>query len=253
MGMSQGETSFVKPGAPLWLLTLVGILITVVGVLLQISGKSALDQIVAGSCTAVGGGVLGATISIYVSAMGAKDTLVEVRTIIANSMSARLVSPDAELDALRKKWHYYHQTQRDGAFIWRYTEYDFSQTTSVGSLSVDIVDSVNGREERFRVEAAVRGTMFFATDTWLDGAGPPGIAVIPGFIEGYKTVRAGLVVIRTWDNTDLLARCVVSTTPLVAVLTGNDIAAADGEKLDSLWEKEFGSTHHVFPAVTDTP
>jgi hypothetical protein len=251
--MSQGGTSRAGRGAPLWLLTLVGILITVIGILLQISDKSALGQIVAGSCTAVGGGVLGATLSIYVSAMGNKDALAEMRTIISNSMSARLLSPDAELDAVRRKWHYYHQTQREGAFVWRYTEYDFSRTTSVGSLSIDIVDSMNGRDERFRVEAAVRGTMLFVTDTWLDGAGPPGIAVVPGFTEGYKTVRAGFMEVRTWDNTNILARCLISTMPLVPTGNGDDIAAVDGERLDATWEREFASTRRVFPAVTDTP
>ena len=251
--MSQAKTSPAMRAAPLWLLTLVGILTTVIGILLQISGKSALDQIVAGSCTAVGGGVLGATISIYVSAAGNRDALAEMRTIISSSMSARLLSPDADLEAVRRKWHYYHQTQRDGAFVWRYTEYDFSRSASVGSLSIDIADLAHGRDERFRVEAAVRGTMLFATDTWLDGTGPPEIAVMPGFTEGFKTVRAGLMLVRTWDNTDLLARCLFSTTPLVPVDTENDVAVADGAKLDALWEREFGSTYRVFPAVTDTP
>jgi hypothetical protein len=229
---------------------LLGIAITAVGVYVQSQGASATQQMVAGTLAAVGGGVIGAAISLAVSAGEGRDTLFAVRDLLAGSLRARMRSAEADLGPIRHEWHYYHLTQRDGKYLWRYTNYHFEQSNTTGSIVLLVKDTSFGREHTYRSEVAVRGDRMILVEAPEDGSEPPIVAVVPFFTEGFRNVRAGVSFLRSWDGTDILSKCLWSPTPLV-VAEGNDVRPEDAQTLEELWARNFHNAHRVFPAAQD--
>jgi hypothetical protein len=236
---------------PLWIITLLGIGVTAGGIYIQGKGASATQQMVAGTLAAVGGGVIGAVISIFFSAGEGRDTLFAVRDLLAGSLRARMRSAEEDLGPIRHEWHYYHLTERDGEYLWRYTHYHFEQSNTTGSIVLLIKDTSFGREHIYRSEVAVRGDRMILVEAPEDGSEPPIVTVVPFFTEEFRKARAGISFLRTWDGTDILSKCLWSKEPLVAA-EGDDVRPEDAPKLEELWARNFRNAHRIFPAAQDS-
>lgn len=233
---------------PLWIIGLLGIAVTAFGVYLQIAGDSSYQQMLAGTFSAVGGGIIGAVISIFFAAGEGRDTLLAVRDLLAGSLRARMHSAEELLRPLRHEWHYYHLTQRDGIFLWRYTNYRFDHSNLASSIVLITKDAAFGREHLYRTEVAVRGDRLIMVEGPEDGNEPPIIVVVPFFTESFRKVRAGVVIMRSWDGTDMLSKCVWSPTPLVVAENG-DVRPEDAAVLEAAWASSFRESHRVFPSA----
>ena len=236
---------------PLWLIALLGVAITALGVYIQATGTSPFSQMGAGTLAALGGGVIGAAISIYFAAGEGRDTLFAVRELLADSLRANMRSAETDLKAIRHHWHYYHLTQRDSRFLWRHTDYHFEQSNTTSSIVLMIKDVGFGREHLYRAEAAIRGNRMILIEAPDDGGEPPIIAVTPFFTEGYRKVRAGVVFLRSLDGEDMLTKCLWSATPLVDA-NGPDISDQDGLLLEEIWDRAFRPATRILPSLKDS-
>jgi hypothetical protein len=233
---------------PLWVLILIGAFVTAAGVYIQSSFQSTLSGMVAGTLAALGGGVVGAAISMLMSAGEGRDTLITVQGLLANSLKAQMRTAETDLRGIRHPWHYYHMTQRDGQFIWRYTNYRLDHSNAVGSIDLTITDVSFGREHVYRTEMALRGDRMILVDSSDDGSEPPIVSVTPFFTEGFRKVRAGVAFLRSWDGIDLLTKCLWSPTPLVES-TSLDVPPEQGRTRDAMWEQAFRSANGVLPTI----
>lgn len=89
--------------APLWIVTLLGIAVTALGVYIQVTGTNSIQSMVAGTLAAIGGGIIGAVISIYFSAGEGRDTLLAIRDILAGSLRSKMRSTEQDLRPLRRQ------------------------------------------------------------------------------------------------------------------------------------------------------
>lgn len=225
-----------------------GTVTTAFGIYVQATAKGAVGQMVAGTLAALGGGVIGAAISIYLAAGEGRDTLRAIRDVLAGSLRARMRSREEDLAPVRQSWHFYHVTQIDGAFVWRYTNYRFDHSNTSGSITTSTRDVRAGKEHVYHTEVAVRDHRMIMVEEAEGGTEPPLIAVMPYFTESFRHVRGGVFLIKSWDGNDLLTKCLWSLTPLVGV-AGTEVRREDFGLLEELWEAAFGQSHLLLPST----
>jgi len=225
--------------APIWLVALLGVTITALGVLVQAGTSERMAIMFAGTVSALGGAIVGAAVSLYIAAGDGRDTLRSIRELLAESLPAKVTSVESDLARLRKPWHVYHQTRFGGAIVWRYTFYPFDRDRAVGSVSAFVTEPEFDREPVYRAEAAVRGHRMFYIETAQEGNEPPTIGVLPSFAGPYQTAFAGLRVFVSWDGPPMVAKCLWSEQPLVRV-TGSTVEQDDWPELEARWRNGFG-------------
>jgi hypothetical protein len=121
-----------------------------------------------------------------------------------------------------------------------------------GLLEVTVTDVNQGREHMYRAEVAVRGDRMILVESRIDGSEPPIVAVVPFFTEMYRTVHAGIAVVRSWDGTDILTKCLWSLAPLVTS-QGSEVSDEESVELDRIWAATFSRDSRILPDVTDAP
>lgn len=230
------------------MIALLGILTTTFGIYVQVTANGPVGQMAAGTLSAVGGGVIGAAISIYLAAGDGRDTLRAVRDVLARSLRARMRSREEDLAAVRQPWHFYHVTQIDGVFVWRYTNYRFDKSNASGSITAFVRDVRAGKEHVYHTEVAVRESRMIMVEEAEGGSEPPLVAVMPYFTESFRHVRAGVFLIKSWDGKDLLTKCLWSLTPLVGTV-GPEVKREDYGRLEDLWDASFGQSHLILPST----
>lgn len=239
---------------PLWIVVLLGGALTALGVLVQLVGKSPAEQTVAATVAALGASVLGAGISLLVTAGEGRDTLADVRTLLTDSLGSRMLSAESELAVVRRRWFFYHLSQREDRYVWRYTDYRLDNEQTPNTLVGFVGDNVFGRDHVFRAEVAVRSGRMILAEEDLDGRVPGLVALTPDFsVATHRRVRAGVVFLRAFDGKSILSKCLWSAEPL----TGEpgqfgDLAEEDGLELDRMWKQTFSDSNVLLPAVTDT-
>jgi hypothetical protein len=80
----------------------------------------------------------------------------------------------------------------------------------------------------------------------------PIVVLTPYFTEGYRAVKAGITVLRTWDGTDLLGKCLWSSEPLVASVEPV-VPDEMAPELERLWDREIGRDFAVLPTAGEEP
>lgn len=227
--------------APLWLVGLLGVVVTALGVIVQAGASERIVAMFAGTVSAVGGAVIGAAISLYFAAGEGRDTLRSVREILAESSKRSLTSPEADLAKLRKVWHVYHKTSLRDEIVWRYTRYPFDLDRAIGSLSAYVVEPELGREPPYHVEAGIRAERMIYIETATGGDEPPIIGVVPWFSGSYRTSYAGLRIFHAWDGFPMVSKCLWSEQEL-ARTQGSTVEREDWPELEALWQSGFSHT-----------
>ncbi|GIH07288.1 hypothetical protein Rhe02_53550 [Rhizocola hellebori] len=238
--------------APLWMVGTLGAAITALGFYVQTNGNSATNQMVAGTLTAVGGGVIGAAISIYFAATEGRDTLAMIRKMMADFSKAGMRSEENSLSPIRRSWHYYYLTRKDDKYLWRHFVYRFQDSTTPNSIEVMIVDESAGEPYEAFTEVALRKDRLIMVEIPKNGDEPPLVVVAPGFTEGYRDVRAGVVILKTWDATGMLSKCLWSTRPLTDS-NGREVSHEAALILEELWQRNFARDYEILPLVSDKP
>jgi hypothetical protein len=121
---------------PLWMVGALGAAITALGFYIQTNATNTTSQMIAGTLGALGGGVIGAAISIFFSTTEGRDTLAVIRQLLAENASAGMRSDEKSLEWIRQEWHYYYLTRRDDQYLWRHIIYRFQDSTTPNSIEV---------------------------------------------------------------------------------------------------------------------
>jgi hypothetical protein len=234
--------------AIVWLLFVVGILITLAGVLLSstASGQANSNRTLISSLLAtLGAGLVGAILGIVITEYLEKSSMEQVKEMLIGTLKNTFVSPESELEQLRRPLYRYHATLSDGKYVWRGTVYHFESSVGVGTLEirVDYPDET-GVWHRHRIEAGIRGDRLLIFGIRLTGQEQVSISVYPGMTAGYKKYHCGVSFIESYDSREVIARSIVSYRPLVSEESGF-LPDASGKKLDELWEKDIATRSTV--------
>jgi hypothetical protein len=175
-----------------------------------------------------------------------------IRTMMTDFSKAGMRSDETLLASIRREWHYYYLTRKNDEFIWRHFVYRFQDSTIPNSIEVKIVDASGDDPYEVFTEIALRGDRLLMVEVAKDGTEPPIVAITPGFTEGFRGVRAGIVILRTWDSTELLSKCLWSTRPLVDS-KGREVSAEDTQTLEAMWQRSFARDYEILPSISDAP
>lgn len=227
---------------------LVGILLVALGITYQAATTGAgrqstiFDNVAFGVLIAVGGGVIGASLNTLIVRKFEWDVLSAVREVVANSLSATFLTEDRELSGYRKLWHNYHVTQVGEKFCWWYETCSFAQDSAVGSLTQDVVlcDSL-GNRHGYLAEVGIRGNRLIRILTRKDSTECATIEVFP-MPRGFHDRHAGIVVLETWDSTQIVSKAIMSEHPLVRGIPEGRVNDEHAETLDKAWRERFSRT-----------
>ncbi|MEU8075711.1 hypothetical protein AB0B31_09670 [Catellatospora citrea] len=233
---------------PLWIITILGAAVTALGVYVQTSGASPTNLMIAGTLAALGGGIVGAAVSMYLASGEGRNTLVGIGRTVDQLLGPSLRSNDAELVPVRREWHYYHLTRRDGVYLWRHTIHKFDVDIAPNVIVSTTRDHSFNVELSYRTEVALRGDRMMLVESPTSGNEPPIIAVTPYFTEWARKVVAGVILVKSFDGEDLLSKCLWSQDLLVQSESG-DVSPERGRDLDVIWRNTF--KHRILPSLSD--
>ncbi|WP_371658139.1 hypothetical protein [Streptomyces sp. NBC_00280] len=237
-----------------WLILALGVVTTGFGVAFAAASEedgriSLANQEISGVLTALGGGIVGAVISIMVARASDRETLQHMRDVLEDSLTSTLRSDNARLAAARYPWHHYFVTTLRGKNVWRYEQYPFHLSAHIGSLAVEIdVQADSGLTHRYLVEAFVRHERLTVVSRKAGDEANVFVEVYPQF-DGELSEYFGAGFVRTWDSTNIVTKVILSKLPLLpsteATLTESDFA-----ELDRMWEVGFKRLNEVLPDCT---
>ena len=235
-----------------WLILLLGFVTTAFGITYAAAtsehGASVTDQIVAGVCLSLGSGVVGAAISLIVASISSRDTVHEIRDVIAFSLQRHLTSDEADLRLMRKEWHHYYVTEMAGTLVWRYQRYPFNRSAAVGAIVVEApIKDPEGKEHSYRTEVGVRGSRVIVIDTRTAGSEQPSIHVYPHLTEGYSSTHCGMAFMVTWDGHHMVTKAILSQTRLIPGIGEGKVPPSYNAELEAAWQTGFHSQNRLLP------
>ncbi|QOV44081.1 hypothetical protein [Streptomyces chromofuscus] len=210
---------------------------------------SLANQEISGVLTAVGGGIVGAVISIMVARASDRETLQHITDVLEDSLTSTLRSDNTRLAPARQLWHHYYLTKLRGQYVWRYEKYPFDLSAHVGSLAVEIdVQTDSGRTHKYLVEAFVRHERLTIVSHKAGEEANVFEEIYPQF-DGELSEYFGLGVVRTWDATNIVTKAILSSLPLVPGAEGT-LPEQNFPELDRIWEQGFKRLNEVLPDCT---
>ncbi|MFI6460490.1 hypothetical protein [Streptomyces sp. NPDC050538] len=243
-----------------WLILALGVVTTGFGVAFAAAavdshGKISLpNQEISGVLTAIGGGIVGAVISIMVARASDRETLRHLTNVLESSLTSTLRSENARLASARQLWHHYFLTKLRGQYVWQYEQYPFHLSAHVGSLAVEIdVETDSGHTQKYLVEAFVRHERLTIVSRKAGEEANVFEEIYPQF-DGELSEYFGLGVVRTWDATNIVTKLILSRNPLESH-TGRPLVSSrdspltqeDFAELDRMWEQGFKRLNEVLP------
>jgi hypothetical protein len=240
-----------------WLIMLLGVVMTGFGIAYATAsapdtGRSAdvANNIISGLLTAVGGGIVGASVSILVTGGSDRDTLQKLRGVVQDSLMSKLTSDEASLGPVRQLWHHYYVTATDGKHVWRYRQFHFELSVAVSSAVTGMaVKDQSGRTRLYRVEAGIRGDRLIIVSAMVNGQEPPLIEIYPQFVN-YKDLHYGVALLQNWDGYNMLSRTILSNHDLLGGAVPEGMIPAEYfEDLDTKWERGFADHNELLPSA----
>ncbi|MER6979451.1 YtxH domain-containing protein [Streptomyces carpinensis] len=244
--------SWASGEARAWLILALGVVTTGFGVAFAAAaaddhGRISLpNQEISGVLTALGGGIVGAVVSIMVARASDRETLQHMTEVLEDSLTSTLRSHNERLAPVRQLWHHYYVTKLRGQYVWRYERYPLHLSAHVGSLAVEIdVQSDSGHTHKYLVEAFVRHERLTIVSHKAGEEVNVFEEVYPQF-DGELSEYFGLGVVRTWDATNIVTKAILSRLPLVSGTEGT-LPEGDFAELDRIWELGFKRLNEVLP------
>jgi hypothetical protein len=245
MGLERrrGELPIVerRGRAILWLLLVVGVLVTLGGVLNQAGAVPAGQRgsVVSSLLSTMGAGLIGAVLAILVAQYLEMSSVERLRDMLDGALLNDFRSSDTDVEQLRRPVHRYYATIVDGAYGWRAWIYHFEGSDGVGSLVTRVEQADEfGVTRRYRVEAGVRGTRLVIFGMRLGGHEGISVSVYPGLLGAFRQYHCGVSILQSFDSVDVITRTIISLEPLVETELGA-MSDTEARRLDELWEKEF--------------
>lgn len=250
--MARNPDARATSDAREWLVLALGVVTTGFGVTFTAAASNSghptvSSQVTAGVLTAVGGGILGAVISILVARASDRETLAQVTGVLQKSLASELRSSDDRLKPVRTLWHHYYLTTLHDEHIWRYEEYPFQLSSQVGSLAVeiDVKSADSNLLYRCLVEVFVRHERLTIVSRKSGDESNVFLEVYPQF-DGELSEYFGVGFVRTWDATNIVTKTILSRRRLVDE-TAATLSPESAEILDTMWKAGFRRLNEVLP------
>src|SRR5882757_4028382 len=227
-----------------WLILALGVVTTGFGLAFAAAASdngtiSLPNQEVSGVLTAVGGGIVGAVISIMVARAADRETLTHISNVLEGSLTNSLRSDNSRLAPARQLWYHYYPTTLRGERIWRYEQYPFHLSAHIGSLAVEIdVQTDISPTQKYLVEACVRHERLMIVSRKVGYEANVFVEVYPQF-DGELTEYFGVGFVRDWDATNIVTKVILSHLPLVPTTAEGTLATEHFATLDAHWESHF--------------
>lgn len=251
---TRNSASSTTSEARAWLILALGVVTTGFGVAFAAASEEdgrvpLANQEISGVLTALGGGIVGAVISIMVARASDRETLQHIRDVLEESLTSTLRSDNARLASARHLWHHYFVTTLRGKNVWRYEQYPFHLSAHIGSLAVEInVQADGGLTHTYLVEAFVRNERLTVVSRKADDEVNVFVEVYPQF-DGEFSQYFGAGFLRTWDRTNIVTKVILSKRPLLPDAEGT-VPESGAAELDRIWEAGFKSVNEVLPDCT---
>lgn len=250
-------------GAVSWLVLLLGLVTTALGVAYGVattpSGPATtaiVNTMAAAIVGSLGAGIVGAALSMVMTRVVDRARTQDLATVLSRSLTARFISSDEELDAIRGDWHHYHLTSMDGSPVWRYARLRLDRSPEINSLQtyVDVTDARGGKH-RYNVEAGVRGTKgIILLQRARASTSSEAVEIFPGLTKAFHTIHYGIGVYEAWDGTNVVGKIVLSRQPIAPADRSGMVNETHFAELDRLWHQGFAAHHAILadtaPATT---
>lgn len=250
--MSGERSNFT---ARVWLIFTLGVAMTGFGVSYAAAtgasgkGPSLLNIVIAGVLTAVGGGIVGAIISIVIATASDRDTVETVQEILRTSLESRFLSDEDRLLPMRRLWHHYFLTTTGGVSAWYYEVLDFRQATATASLTTTLaVEDPAGSKIEYKFEVGARGDHLYIL-SMVEGTRQTAVSEVFPRVLDFSASHFGIMLAHDWDGRSALSRTIISLTPLIQAEPGV-VPESAAVTLDESWDAGFKKHHAMFPQVS---
>ncbi len=208
----------------------------IAGVFLLLWGTS-IDAI---ALVALGGAWIGTSLTLLIGHVTNSDFRPEVLRLLSKVHVPGLWCEQSEVDQHRAKFHHYCVTEIRDKLVWRYCPVDFSDSQTAGRLTATAKEPDKDKKQKaYRVQAGFFDDRMITLDKAEKGTEPVMVHVYPYFEHEFEGIHCGLVFKLTYDETRIVAPCIMSRTPIVACKKSGPVSEAAAKKLDIKWRHLF--------------
>ncbi|MFD2112023.1 hypothetical protein [Thiorhodococcus fuscus] len=217
-----------------WMLAALGAACIVIGVILKSEGWAALF-------TALGGGLIGASIPIIVS-FSFGDEATDLLDLLTRGNN---ITSDAEsTKEWQGEWHLYHTSLEDSKRRWLYQKYNLIANESTGTLRGKIsITRDDGTKTEYYTDVGIRSDRLIFIERPGRGTEPHVVTVIIGGASEHQKIRCGISCHQTWDSVQAISPCLLSDRPIknhqgeqiLPQDTSSFFSQDDGKLLDEKW------------------
>lgn len=186
----------------------------------------------------IGGVFVGSAVTLFMSIFSTVGLANRVSLILRQGTNDVSNKESKYIENHHRKYYYYYRTSIGKQVFWRCLLLDFTH----GYGAVRLIQRValknqDGQFEYYKVEALTRFgrllLMFYPEERTVE---PSMVSV---FNVNDKTPYAGVKHLMTWDRTNLIAPCLVSTLPVAGWSKKQDAAPPNvSAELTATWRKE---------------
>ncbi len=193
-----------------------------------------------GIISAIGGAIFGTSFGHIISNLRGQDFLNEVKHILQYSLDANFTSDESKLESYRKMFYHYHITEIDGKYVWRFAIIDFTSFAGIGRLGTVIdVKDMAGKNHKYKITGGVRDNRFIMFEKASVGNEPCLVELFPFMGKAYHRHHCGILILESWDGTNLISPCIMSNTPIENWDIEGNVDDEVGKKLDNIWSHCF--------------
>lgn len=174
----------------------------------------------------------------------------EFNATILNNLQPGFSSRSQDLSQYRTIRYVYHVTKIDEEFIWRCTQFDFSNFAADNKLIATVITpDPNGAMTSYVYEAGARELRFIMIGNPIESKEMPMVYVFPFAGCGFRGQDSGILFHQTYDATHSISPAILSTQPLYEVDSQEKMTRDKFESFDNAWRKHLKHAPHILPRV----
>lgn len=205
--------------------------------------------------TAIGGAVLGSSISAFISYRETWDFRDKIQGLLTDSLRQGFSSNHEALQKYKIKYHLYHVSRKDAKDIWWHSIVDFSESLPVDKLlATTVIIGTDNKEIRYRVEGGLRDQRLVLFREPVAGSEPCAVYVFPEMDFDFNGKHCGVIFHMTWDKKDAICSAIITDKALFNREEIGQLPDGNASELDQMWTDESRkSTLRLLPRVTFSP
>ena len=186
------------------------ILLAIIGVTVLTIGVLVTNIEIKTICIAIGGSLLGASLSNYFSLVG-----VNIYDIISNSKPIPLIDSGENIDPFRKKYYCYYLTRVKNQKQWQMYIMDLSRLSSKNYLEGNIrIKDAKNKSFEYDTIGLISGKRLVVIYKARYGNESPIIYTFPEFGKDYSDKAVGVGFFEDWQSNEMIAPMIISKSPI---------------------------------------